>query len=57
MPRIATKGQKVADFVAQFTYPTKVLGGETSKSSTLERQPIDDEPTNASNVWSLRIDD
>ena len=56
MPRTTIKGQTVADFVVEFTYPTKVLGGETNKPSTSERQPIDDEPTDPSNVWSLRIE-
>ena len=56
MPRTAIKGQAVANFVAEFRYPTKVLRGETSKPSTSERQRVDGEPTNLSNVWSLRID-
>ena len=56
MPRTAIKGQAVADFVAEFTYPTKALGGETNRPSTSERQLVDDEPTDPSNVWSLRID-
>ena len=56
MPRTTIKGQAVADFVAEFTYPTKALGGETNKPCTSERQPVDDEPTDPSNVWSLRID-
>ena len=33
MPRIAIKGQAVADFVAEFTYPTKALGDETNGSA------------------------
>ena len=56
MPRTTIKGQTVADFVVEFTYPTKVLGGETNKPSTSERQPVGDEPTDSSNVWSLRIE-
>ena len=50
MPKTAIKGQAVADFVAEFSYPTKVLGGETIKPSTSEKQPVNDEPTNTSNV-------
>ena len=56
MPRTAIKRQAMADFVVEFSYPTKVLGGGTTKLSTLERQPVVDEPTDPSNVWSLRID-
>ena len=57
MPRTAIKGQAVANFVAEFTYLTKALEGETNRPSTLERQPVDNEPTDPSNVWSLRIDE
>ena len=56
MPRIAIKGQAVADFVAEFTYPTKALGVKIDLLSTSERPPVDDDPTDPSNVWSLRID-
>ena len=54
IPRTAIKGKAVADFMAKFTYLTKVLGGETSEPSTSERQSV--EPTDLSNVWTLRID-
>ena len=39
MPRIAIKGQAVADFVTKFTYPTKALGITTNVPSTSERAP------------------
>ena len=55
-PRTTIKGQAVENFVAKFSYPTKVLGGETIKPSTLEKQPVDNKPTDPSNIWSLRID-
>ena len=56
MPMTAIKGQAVADFVAEFSYPTKVLRGETINLSTSEKHLVDDEPTDPSNVWNLRID-
>ena len=37
MPRIAIKGQAVADFVAEFSYPTRVFKGENTTPSTLEK--------------------
>ena len=37
------------------TYPTKALGGTTDKASTSEERTKDDDPTDLSNVWSLRI--
>ena len=33
MLRTAIKGQAVADFMAEFTYPTNALGGTTDKAS------------------------
>ena len=56
MPRTTIKGQAIADFVTQFTYPTKALIITTDTPSTLEGRKKDGEPTNPSNVWSLRID-
>ena len=56
MPKTSIKGQVVTDFVVEFTYPTQALGGETNRPSTSERHQVDDEPTDPSNVWSLRID-
>ena len=50
MPMTVIKGQAVADFMAEFSYPTKVHGGKTVKLSTSERQSVDDEPTDPSNV-------
>ena len=57
MSRIVIKGQAVADFVAEFTYLTKALGVKTDIPSTSEGGPMEDDPTNPNNVWSLRIDD
>ena len=57
MPKTAIKGQAIADFVAEFTYPTKAFGGTTNKASTSEGRTKDDDPIDPSNVWSLRIDD
>ena len=56
MPRMAIKGQAVADLVAKFTYPTKSLGVTTDASSTSEGSVKDDEPTDPDNVYSLRTD-
>ena len=56
MPRMAIKGQALADFVVEFTYPTTILGGAIYMSSTSVERKKDDEPTDLSNVWSLRID-
>ena len=56
MLRTAIKGQAIANFVAEFTYPTKALGVATDTPSTSEGHKKDDEPTDPSNVWSLRID-
>ena len=55
VPRTAIKGQVIADFVAEFTYPTTALGVATDTPSTSEGHKKDDEPTDPSNVWSLRI--
>ena len=56
MPRTTIKRQAVVDFVVEFTYPTKALGVKIDVSSTPEGGPMDDDPTNLGNVWSLRID-
>ena len=37
MPKTSIKRQAVADFVAEFSYPTKVLGGENTTPSTSEK--------------------
>ena len=37
MPRTAIKGQAVADFMAEFSYPTKVFGGENATPNTSEK--------------------
>ena len=55
MPRTAIKGQVVVDFMAEFSYPTKVFGGENATPSTSGKQPADNNPTDLSNVWNLRI--
>ena len=39
MPRTIIKGQAVADFVAEFTYPTNALRVKTDMPSTSERGP------------------
>ena len=56
MPRTTIRGQVVTDFVAEFSYLTKVLGGENATLSTSEKQPVDNDPTDPSNVWNLIID-
>ena len=56
MLRTAIKGQAVADFIAEFSYLTKVFGGENATLSTSEKQLIDNDPIDPSNVWNLRID-
>ena len=56
MMRTTIKGQYVAHFVAEFKYQTKALGMTTSALSISEGQTKNDEPTDPSNVWSLRID-
>ena len=56
IPRTTIKGQALADFVVEFTYPTKALGGTTNKASISEGRTKDDDSTDLSNVWSLRID-
>ena len=55
-PRTAIKGQAVADFVAEFSYPTKVLGGEETPPGVSKRCSVDDDPTDPHNVWNMRID-
>ena len=55
MPRIPIKGQAIANFVAEFIYPTKALGVATDTLSTSEGHKKDDEPTDLSNMWSLRV--
>ena len=56
MPRTTIKEQAVADFVAEFTYPTKVLGVTTDAPSDSKGRTNDDDLIDPSNVWSLRID-
>ena len=56
MPRTAIKRQVIADFVAEFTYPTKAVGLKIDAPSTSKGGPTDDDPTDPNNVWSLRID-
>ena len=56
MPRTAIKGQALTDFMAEFSYPTTVLGRTVDMSSTSVEHKKDDKPTNPSNVFSLRID-
>ena len=55
MPRTAIKGQALADFVTEFTYPTRVLDRTVDMLSTSVERKKDDEPTTLSNVWNLRI--
>ena len=55
MPRTIIKGQAVADFVAEFMYPTKTLGVITDAPSTSKEHIKDDEPPDPDNVFSLRI--
>ena len=56
IPRTTIKGQAVADFVAELSYPTKVFRSENAIPSTPRMQPVDSDPTDPSNVWNLRID-
>ena len=56
MPTTAIKGQAIANFMVEFTYPTKALRITTDAPSTLGEHAKNDEPTNPSNVWNLRID-
>ena len=56
MPRMTIKGQTLTDFVAKFTYPTTALSGPIDKTSASEEPKKEDEPTDPSNLWSLRID-
>ena len=56
MLRTTIKGQTLADFVAEFTYPTTTISGAIDTLSTLVEHKKDVEPTNLSNMWSLRID-
>ena len=44
MPRTTIKGQALADFMAEFTYPTKALGVGTDMSSTSVGHKKDEEP-------------
>ena len=55
MPRMTIKWQAIADFVVEFTYPTKALRITTDAPSTSEGRTKDDEPTDLNNIWSLRI--
>ena len=45
----------MADFVAGFSHPTKAFEAENTTPSTSENEPIDDDPTDLSNIWNLRI--
>ena len=45
MPRTAIKGQAVADFVVEFSYPTKVFRGENVTPSISEKKLVDNDPT------------
>ena len=56
MLRKTIKRKAVADFMAEFMYPTKALGVKINVMSTSEGSPMDDDLTDPSNVWSLRID-
>ena len=56
MSKTTIKGQAVVDFVAEFTYSIKALGITTNVPSTSEGRATNDDPTNPSNIWSLRID-
>ena len=56
MPKTAIKGQSVADFIVEFTYPNKTLRVTINASSTSEGRVKDDEPTDLDNVRSLRTD-
>ena len=55
MPRTAIKRQTLADFVAEFTYSTTTLSGPIDKLSASGEHKKNDELTDLSNVWSLRI--
>ena len=55
MPRTTIKGQALANFVAEFTYSTMVLGGAVDTPSMSVEHKKDDEPTDPSNTWSFRI--
>ena len=44
------KGQAVADFVAEFSYLTKVFRSENAIPSTPRIQQVDGDPTDLSNV-------
>ena len=56
MPSTAIQRQAVADVVAEFIYLTKALGVTTDAPRTSKGCTNDDDPTDPSNVWSLRID-
>ena len=56
MSRTTIKGQAVADFVAEFSYPIKVFGGENTTLSTSVKQLVDNDPIDLSNIWNMRID-
>ena len=56
MPRTTIKGQALPDFVAEFIYLTTVLDETMNTPSTSMEHKKDDEPTDPSNMWSLRID-
>ena len=50
MLRTTIKGQIVADFVAEFMYPTKALGITIDVPNTSEGRIMDDDPTDSGNV-------
>ena len=50
MPRKTIKGQVLADFVVEFTYPTTMLGVLVDTPSISVEHKKDDEPTDPSNV-------
>ena len=56
MPRTTINGQAVADFVAEFSYLTKVFRSENAVSGTTEIRPVDNNPTDPNNIWNMRID-
>ena len=45
MPRTTIKGQPVVDFMAEFSYSTKVFGSENAVPGTPEIRLVDSNPT------------
>ena len=56
MPKTTFKRKTLTNFLAEFMYPNTMLGGAVDTPSTSVERKKDDEPTDLSNVWSLRID-